>query len=191
VQIARELLKGLDKAIQQGPWQKGTLFQNMGKRLRHLREKLIDAMDEEPTHQQTTTSTSITQHHASKDPNYQAIYISLYNTDGNSLTKWEKIIAALNTSNTTRPIYQNEADLHMILRSKSNKTNDGYAIVYVLKTNILTSPADNQPQDKFEHPLLHLKPNAISPNNIAKFIHKSRHYLVKNGKLYPQVSNDN
>ncbi|GAB4392276.1 MAG: hypothetical protein Tsb005_05650 [Gammaproteobacteria bacterium] len=183
-QIAEDLLAALDKAIHEGPWQQGRLFQNIGKQLEGLRTELSTVMEQEFAH--TNYSSPTPGYSAKHQPNVEAdeqvVYISVYNAAGQDLEKWAKIISSLANSNVTRPIYQNEEDLRVALRAKPDKTKDGYIIATVLKQNII-QPKEGPPLDRFGHPLVTIKPGAIHLDKISKFMHKSGEYQFESGQL--------
>lgn len=179
--LARELIDALDKAIDKGPWEKGLIFQNIGKQLKDLREQCVTHLKvSAPTTQQARQRS---QRPAEASGDCRTVYISLYMSQGDDMSKWEKLLRNIQNQATTRPIYKDEEELRTMLRAKADKTNEAYVAIMVKNQDVMPPPSGDTPTDKLGHDLLILKPEAIKADNIVDFMHKSGHYAFENNQL--------
>ena len=109
------------------------------------------------------------------------VFVELYQSDGDNMQRWAMILNALPMQAISRPIYETEAGVCSMIRAKEHKNREGYAVVKVLKTNIIKAV---QPLlDSAGRVLVHVKPGTLQTNNIVRFVHYSGQYLWQNGKL--------
>lgn len=176
------IYKELDKAVREGPWEKSAILRALGKIFRELhfrfKEDLGIGSNNNPV---------VEDHIANRIAQRKGqieVFISLYNTDGDDLKKWQKQIATISQSMVTRPVYSSERDIRALIRSKVNKKNEGYVAAYIDASDIILSRQEQRSlKDKFDHQLLLIKDKAISAKNITRFIHVSGEYLYKDEKL--------
>lgn len=174
------ILRALNKAIEQGPWESSNFLRMLGKKLVTLRDGLLDQLGsrEFSFQQRGDDSTSVQLTEAQ-----QPVYISLYSANGENLTSWERILANLPRQMISRPIYANEEHIKEALRLKLNKLNDAYVTAYINKTDIINIPADRVLVDKQGNPLLSLKDNSLTLSNIIYFTHPFGTYRFSKGRL--------
>ena len=175
-----KILQALDKAIKEGKWEGKLLFQATGKKLREIRDRLratlhLDEMISEASDQ-------IAERAATRSSQVE-VFVSLYNSDGNDLKKWEMVIKSLETNVITRLIYINEADIQTAIRSKANKKNEAYLSVFINKSAILTPTGKQLPRDRLGHETLLVKEGALNLDNISRFVHISGEYEFKDNHL--------
>ena len=117
-------------------------------------------------------------------PNHELVYVSIYCSDGNNLTAWERVILNLPKQYISRPIYVREQDAQKAAKAKPLFINEGYVAVFVDKKSIFEQDSDAFAlQDKFGFELLNLKDRAIDLSKIYFFWHNSKQYLFKNQSL--------
>lgn len=183
IELAKKLIESLDTAIQKGPWDKGLLFQTIGKKLMAFKEELLQELQLELPEHYVSNKKRIPSEYENS-PDYLTVYISLYMTDGMNISKWEKFLNTLSSNFSSRPIYKNEEDIKKVLRAKENKTNDAYIVAHVKIQDLITS--SQPPTDKLGHELLVLRQGSIHPKNISHFYHSSGFYLFQDGRLIKQ-----
>lgn len=180
-QQIQEIVKALDEAIADGPWDASNFLKAIGKKLGDVREKLIGYLQEQGINSEAVTYNAMNK--MVLRANQQEVYVSVYSADGRVLSSWERILANLPRQIISRPIYASEADIQAALKHKEHKENEGYVVIFINPSDILTLPEDKTPKDKFNKPLLTLKDKAIRLEDMVKFVHISGTYIYQNGRL--------
>ncbi|KTC86361.1 Dot/Icm secretion system protein IcmQ [Legionella brunensis] len=185
---AQAILKALDDAIEQGPWEESNFLRVIGKNLRQIRQNFANYLG---NHQELTVTRG--EHgavRAEPKAGQQEIFIALYSTEGNSIQAWERLLANLPRQMISRPIYANEQDVRNLIKSKENKINEAYVAVYVHENDILQVAADKVLTDRFGRPLMSLKDRSLSLDNIIRFVHLSGVYQYIKGRLVKNSSSE-
>jgi intracellular multiplication protein IcmQ len=175
------ILKALEEAINQGPWDKSHFLKVIGKNLNEIRDGLRAQMN-------VTNATQIKAdaHSARKMAlrgELQEVYVALYSSDGSNIQSWEKMIANLPRQMTSRAIYAVEEYVQTVIKAKENKNNEAYVAIYINEFDILQLPPDKAAVDKFGHPLLALKDKILNLENISRFVHQSGVYQFERNRL--------
>ena len=181
IDAAKKFLTVLDGAIEKGPWEKTILLRATGKKLRELRFRVRTALGEKA--EPDTDGPKHLADRIAERVGQLEVYVYLYNADGQSIAKWEKLILSLRAQSVSRPIYTNERDVREFIRSKPNKVNEGYAAIYINKDDIIEPVNTEPPRDKLGNPLLLAKDTAVKANNVTRFTHISGQYALKDGRL--------
>jgi len=175
-----DILKALDEAIEQGPWEESNFLRVIGKNLREIREDYIKHIE---SNQIKKNVEHFDEKRFSSLSGYQEIYVSLYSSEGANLQAWERILINLPRQMISRPIYANENDVIQLIKSKVNKANEAYVAIYIKANDILQIPADKTPIDKLGKPLLVLKDRSLTVDNISRFIHFSGDFIFSRNRL--------
>ena len=182
------ILKALDDAIADGPWEKSNFLRVIGKKLNDIREKFVSQLHTPGSDKEKLVSD------ASKllalHSNHQEIFISVYSTDGTNIRSWEKILLNLPKQMVYRSIYTAEDDVIELIKTKPNKNNEAYVSIYINPNDILVRSQDKTPLDKLGKPMLSLKDNSISLDNINQFVHASGTYRLFHGQLVKIINED-
>ena len=183
VEEYRSILETLEKAINTGPWDKSLFLRATGKKLRDLRDQFVAeiGMTSEDLNREAASEEVITG--PEKQPNQIEVFISLYNMQGHDISQWEKLINTLGSSIVSRPILRSEQHVRELIRSRTNKKNEAYLIVYIDKSQIIKPKSGQGLQDPLGHELLNVKSGAILKENIARFVHLSGQYRYDTGHL--------
>lgn len=181
VQKSLEVLKALDKAIGEGPWDKSLLLKAIGKKLQDAREHFIQDLDLQAIIDQVAVSQDTAPQALHVD--FTEVYVSLYQAQGTTIPKWAAILTSLTQLSITRPIYKNEEDIRASIRAKAFQANDAYVVVKIRKSDVLPAPEGKTPVDRFGRELMVLKENVIRPENITRFVHLTGEYHFINGAL--------
>jgi intracellular multiplication protein IcmQ len=145
-------------------------------------QKISDEFDE--TIEQTYLSDNQAVQEVLDDPNKQAVFISVYCSDGSKIDAWQRVITNLPKQYISRPIYLREQDAQKALKAKAQFLNEAYVSVLVDKKNIFSTENDLfNLHDKFGSQLLTLKDRSIELSNIVFFWHNSKQYSFKDGNL--------
>lgn len=180
-EINRQLIEILDEIIDAGPWDAGPLFKVAAKRLTTLRDRFKKelVLTDEEAH---VPAEGLKKQYQPED--LLEVFVALYCAGGTQVRRWEDVLSALSSHNLSRPIYQREADIKSVLRSKPQRQNDAYARVLVRKQDLIAPMNGKEFKDRSGYPLLLLKLGAIHPNNILRFVHVSGEYNYKDNRLY-------
>jgi len=175
------ILKALNDAIEQGPWDESNFLRAIGKNLREIRDGFSNQLNAKDINQ-SKMITQLAQRTALRS-SLQEIFIALYSSDGTKLQSWERILINLPKQMISRPIYAEEADVKAILRTKENKNNEAYVSMYINQNDILQLPPDKIPMDKLGKPLLTLKDKSLTLDNIHQFVSVTGTYQYIHGRL--------
>ncbi|AWN75385.1 TPA: Dot/Icm secretion system protein IcmQ [Legionella anisa] len=175
------ILKALDYAIQNGPWDKSNFLRSIGNRLIGIRDNFVKRISAR-SDAQIRADAHLANRLALRS-GQQEVFVSLYSSDGSNLQSWERIIINLPRQMISRPIYANEEQVQALIKSKENKLNEGYVAIYINQTDIINLSADKTLSDKLGSPLLTLKDRALNVENITRFVHLSGVYKYSRGRL--------
>lgn len=184
---AQTILKALDDAIDQGPWEESNFLRVIGKNLREIRQNFANTIGAGSEHNGVKKET-IRSMQPEQRADQQEVFIGLYSTEGNNLQAWERILANLPRQMISRPVYINEQDIKNLIKSKEKKINEAYVAIYINQNDILQMAADKAPTDRFGRPLLALKDRTLNLNNITRFVHLSGVYYYSKGRLIKNSS---
>ena len=182
------ILKALDEAIANGPWEDSNFLRVIGKNLRQIRENFVNEVYSDQTGKSKVESKLVDR--ASLHTGQQEVFVSLYTTGGGILQNWERVIANLPRQVVSRPVYAEEINVKNLIKAKENKINEGYVAIFINQSDILTVPSDKIALDRFGKPLMTLKDKAITLANISRFVHSSGIYNVLKGRLVKKSSNE-
>lgn len=181
-QRTKAILDALNKAIEEGPWGESNFLRTIGNRLRKIRDDFTK--QPQPSEADRERLAALMQR-VKLHVNQQDIFISLYCADGKALSVWEHVVAHVPSQIVSRPMYVEEADVQMLIKSKANGENEAYVVVAVNAKDIVTLSPEKVVMDKLGKPLVSLKGNAVHLNNIKRFVHQSTEYSYKEGRLVP------
>ena len=182
------ILKALDEAIEQGPWENSNFLRVIGKNLREIRDKFVSQMDS--ANQKSKGNTHVANRIALRS-GQQEVFVGLYSSDGINIHSWERIIINLPKQMISRPIYAEEKDVKEFIKKKENKINEAYVSIYVSQNDILPLSSEKTPLDKLGKPLLSLKDKALNLENINHFVHQTGIYKYSHGRLLKSTTNEN
>ncbi len=175
------VLKALNDAIENGPWDKSNFLRIIGKNLIEIRDDFVKQLGARS--QQQLKAESHLANRIALRSGQQEVYISLYSYDGSNIHSWERIVTNLPKQMISRPIYANEDDVKAIIKTKENKQNEAYVAIYINQSDILSLSPDKSLVDKLGKVLLSLKDKSLNLDNISRFIHVSGAYRYSNGRL--------
>jgi intracellular multiplication protein IcmQ len=178
-----EILKALNEAIEDGPWEHNLFFRGIGKKLRDARDRFQRELGLDELLKEESVQASV----AESDQQFTEVYISLYQSEGANIQKWASVIGSLVGHSISRPVYKNEEDIQAAIRAKDYKINDGYVAVRVPNALILKPYGDKLPLDRFGRELLILREDAVQLDKILYFVHISGRYILSKGTLIKQA----
>lgn len=175
------ILKALDEAINNGPWDQSNFLRAIGKNLSDVRANFVSYLGTR-SQQQIKEEMHVATRMILRNEQ-QEVFVSLYSSDGSNLQSWEKIVANLPRQMISRPIYACEEHVKELIRSKDNKQNEAYIGIYVNKTDVISLPPDKALVDKFGNLLITVKDKTLNLENITRFNHSSGVYQFDRTRL--------
>jgi Dot/Icm secretion system protein IcmQ len=184
IEVAREVKKILDKGIQEGPWQANLFLKGIKKKLEELRDEFeanigLDQLTWGEHHGQDPLG--INQEHTTE------IYISLYQSQGSNIQKWQEVIASLVHYSMGRPIYNDEEDVRAATHLTDRHLNNAYVVLKVNRDTILPDSSEQPRVDREGRKLIMLKEGAITLHNIVRLVHASGDYKLVGNFLVKQT----
>ncbi len=179
-EIKQKVIDKFDDVLEKGDWESSLFFQTIGKRLKALRAQAIIDLGMTAT-QQHTESSELTTTAAIADDEV-LVYISLYQSEGKDMLKWQMVIKALTGAGISRPVYEQKDYVDELIRHKVDVQKEAYVIAKIKQDNLLPSPEKGL-QDRFGHPLVTLREGSLTLENMVEFVHEGRHYRLDSGKL--------
>lgn len=176
-----DVLKALNDAIDQGPWDESNFLRMLGKNLQDIRDEFskqvdssLDSSSQEPSGFEKKSALRSGQ---------QEVFVALYSSDGSNIQAWERILVNLPNQMISRPIYADEEDIQAIIKLKENKINEAYVSIYINQSDVLPLGADKIIYDKRGKPLLALKAKSLRLENMNRFVNFSGIYRLYRGRL--------
>ena len=168
-----DLLKELDKLCEDEFWSETFLLKAKKEKLKKIVEQYRKVLIGEEEESSKTKDTQ-------EKKEGKVIYISIYQAQGQSILKWQAALNVLETCSFGRPIYEKEAFVRNLIKSKRNTENEGYVAVRVGDRDVFPGKL----MDQLEQPIITVKPGSISPNNVVEFVHQNiSRYQFVNQKL--------
>jgi intracellular multiplication protein IcmQ len=184
----KAILKALDSAVDEGPWEESNFLRVIGKKLREIRDQFANNV-EFPGKDKNKVSSHLANRVALRS-GQREIFIALYSSTGIKIQSWAHIIANLPKQSVSRAIYANEQDVKDFIRAKENPNYHGYVSIYVNQNDILSTTPEKTPVDKLGKSLLSLKGNVIKIDNITRFEHATGTYQYSGGRMVKINANE-
>jgi intracellular multiplication protein IcmQ len=175
------ILKALDEAIKDGPWEQSNFLRAIGKNLNEIRENFVAQLGTR-TQEQVKQDAYMVNRMALRS-GQKEVFVSLYSADGSNIQSWERIVANLPRQMISRPIYADEEHVKEIIKTKENKQNEAYIGIFINQTDIIPLTPDKALSDKLGNPLLTLKDKTLDLENISRFVHTSGVYQFSRSRL--------
>lgn len=182
------ILKALDDALANGPWDESNFLRVIGKNIQEIRDNLISEI--EKNSEGSTRFGSKQNSRQIERSGQREVFIALYSSDGAQIPSWERILTNLPRQIISRPIYADEEHVKYLIKSKENKVNEAYVVIFINESDILTVSSDKIPLDKFGKQLMSIKDRALNMDNIVRFVHISGTYTYSKGHLIKTVQAD-
>lgn len=178
-QHAFKVLYALDKALNTDLWKSSPFLQSIGNTLQDLRDQVALALKIED------------QASVSEEPIqglFSYVFVSLYQTQGDSLPRWQHMLANLGLFSVNRPIYLQEPDIQASILQEQGQGRHAYTVVTVAPEDILSTAEEGSQVDRRGRQCVFLKEGALKPENIIRFVHSTGEYKWINGFLVQQLN---
>lgn len=176
--LVQRLVKILDELLAKGDWESSLFLRTSRKRLQELREEAKSVST-------SAGASEVKPFVLFKTPPAVGsiqVFISVYQVAAKTVGDWQTALKALVGHSVTRPTYRNEEEVQKLIRSKTDISRHGYAIVNIAEGDIYR--IDPAPVDAFGSQLISLKEGAIKQENIVGFVHANKErYSFQDGKL--------
>lgn len=177
-----EISSALDRVVEELPWGQSVFLSALGKKFEKIRDEFkqdVGGMLSDPQ----KLAIEKKDRFALKSDQIE-VYVGMYNAQGTDLSQWAKVISNLVSQCVSRPMYSTQAAVKEMMRSKTNLINEGYVLLYVNKTDLMSIDPERIPKDKLGNELLLLKERVITQERIKKFYHHTGEYEYKQGILH-------
>lgn len=175
------VLKALDEAIKNGPWDQSNFLRAIGTNLNEIRDNFVSQLGTR-SQAQMKADTHLAQRMALRS-GQQEVFVSLYSADGSNLQSWERIVANLPRQMISRPIYTSEEHVKELIKTKDNKQNEAYLVIYINQSDVIPLLGEKALSDKLGNPLLTLKDKTLNLENISRFVHVTGVYQFDRNRL--------
>lgn len=176
-EIAQKIIETLNQSIELDIWQRSVFLKSIGQRLRELRDHYQRQLGLD-AHKQKDQDKQVDQ-----DAKTEEVYISLYQSQGINISKWQGVVGSLVHHSVSRPIYKKESDARVNV--SESQINNAYVAVKV-KSEDIGTPMEEARFDKDGRELVWLKEGAIKLENIVCFIHGTGKYRLVGSFLVKQ-----
>lgn len=176
LKLNTRLLELANDILQAGDWESSLLLHNVAESIRAERDLLQE--QHEMLIEEAAPASARKQSIADDE---RLLYLSLYQVDGYSLSKWAQLLRGLERYNLSRPVYKLEEQVQKAIRSRGYPITEGYAVVAVKKANIRAQ--ESAQSDRWGQELLSLAENSIQTANIIEFVHVRKKYQFIDGAL--------
>jgi len=181
--IARNVFRELNHALETGPWQNSLFLKSIGDKLQRLRDQFAAVLE--------VPDSTMNAEVAAQSIGKCEVFISLYQAQGDNLSRWRNMVANLSEFCTSRPIYQREADVQASIPIGHQERHHAYVVVSIAPEDILSTTDEEGPQlDRAGRKLVRLKEEAVKSANITRFVHASGQYKWVKNFLVKQEDED-
>lgn len=178
IKLCKEIIVTVDRILNEDKWDDSLFLRNAIKPLREIKQQAEDILAQvNPTQDNELLAMP------TLDDDMTLVYISIFQSDGHNLKRWELQLRSILRYLVGRPVYEKENEVQRAIRLRLVQTSEAYIVVAVKKTAIINDPYQPKRVDRNESTLLTLAPNAVKEENILKFVHQNKSYRVINGRL--------
>lgn len=178
LKVMHDVIGIIDRVLNAGDWDSSLFLRNTVKPMKLLREQALEAIE----FLNAAEDASLYQP-AALEQDAVVIYVSLFQNQGDDLSKWALQLRSLSRYVLGRPIYANEEDVKKLIRVKVSRSSEAYVAVAIDKQFIQGGDVALKRTDRHGSALLNLAPGAIKTSNIREFVHMDKHYYFYDGKL--------
>lgn len=175
--LAKSMINAVDEVLKNDDYEDSLFLRNTVKPLKEIRQRAIDLLKQ--INQQEVESYTKPKLEADMEP----VFVLLFQSEGQNVQKWEQLLRGLSRYALGRPVYQSEADVQKVIRSKMTNGQEAYAKVAVPKSLLEASSRLSARQDRFGNTLITLPVGAIKSDAILEFVHGKQHYHFDKGEL--------
>lgn len=183
IKVALEIKRILDEGIKDGPWHANLFLKGIKKKLEELRDEfeLGVGLDQIKRDQLGYLSS------ADVDESAMNVYISLYQSQGSNLHKWQEVLASLVRYSMGRPIYKDESDVKAATHLADRNPNNAYVVIKVSPSAVLLDSMEQPRLDRDGRKLIMLREGAIALHNIVRLVHTTGQYKLVGNFLVKQT----
>lgn len=181
IKIALAIKKILDEGIKDGPWHANLFLKGIKKKLEELRDQFESGIGLDQIKSEKLN------YLANIDESAIEVYISLYQSQGNNLHKWQEVLSSLVSYSMGRPIYKDENDVKAATHLTDRNPNNAYVVIKVNSDAILSDSVEQPRFDREGRKLIMLREGAIALHNIVRLVHTTGQYKFVGNFLVKQT----
>lgn len=176
--LSQQVIKAIDQVLQAGDWEDSLFLRNTVKPLKKIRDAALELQEQARA---TSGEKKLTLRDLENDETL--VYISIFQSEGHNIRKWELQLSSLRSHLLGRPVYEKEEDVQKVIRQKLIQISEAYVVVAIKQSDFQDFSYQEKRVDRSGNTLLTLKEKAVKPENIFKFIHQGKQYYFVKGKL--------
>lgn len=176
-EMCQNIIVAIDGILQNSDCDSSLFLKNSVKPLRALREHANELLCKIEKPKQIKAQKFNLDHHQESI----LLYISIYQTEGHDLRKWEILLRSIASYLQGRPVYRNEEDVNTAIRARLSQLSEAYIVVRVNKAMI--QEEEIQRTDRSGNALITLKSGAVTSDSILELVHMDKRYSFIDGKL--------
>lgn len=106
------------------------------------------------------------------------VYVYLYNAQGANMKTWQNMLnpAVFYEYSVNRPVYAEKSQIESYLRSKANRTQNGYLAVIVKKSDVIKSALPLK--DAINNQLIKVKEGSLKFEKMISFNYNNQEYVL-------------
>lgn len=182
LELTDAIIDAMDHVLKANDWDDSLFLRNALKPLKEIRKEAVVLRKEATA---TVADKQIELRDLAEDE--LLIYISIFQSEGHDLRKWELQLSSLRSHLLGRPVYEKEEDVVKVIRQKLVQTSEAFVIVAIKKNDVQNFSYQAERVDRYGNPLLTLKDTAVKSENIFELVHQGKRYFLVNGKLIPRL----
>jgi len=174
---AKAIVALLDRVFAAGDWDESLFLRNTAKPLRKIYSEAQEVINQlQGNHVATFCLSDIGEDET-------ILYVSLFQSQGMDLRRWELQLSSIDRYLLGRPIYFEKEDVERAIRIKAIQTAEAYCALAVKKEWILNDALRPPRLDRNGRPLVNIKPGKICADHIREFVHQGKRYYFVDGRL--------
>lgn len=179
INALQELIKILDEVHSKADPNAGLFLKTAGEKIAGLKQNAEALLNE----LQGKGASSEIQATASSVEGQTLVYVSLFQTDPESIDKWQKTLRRISEYSLARPIYRKVEHIEQMIRSRPDPRKEAYVAVWIRDDDVISGYAGKMAQDQMGNDLVTVKEGAVKPENIKQFVHGDIAYTYREGTL--------
>lgn len=178
IDLAQQIIAAVDQVLTGCADEDSLFLRNTVKPLKALREQAEALLVQFADHDHQCADS----HHAALAQHMTAVYVLLFQTQGDDLSRWSQLLRSLGQYVLGRPVYATEDAVKSVIRARMAGAKEAYVKVAV-PTSTTEDSTLSPRQDRYGNTLLSLPMGAIQSDHILEFVHGKDHYHFIKGQL--------
>lgn len=178
IELYEELKSAIDLKASLDGWDSGPVMRMYRRRLSSVRSSVSQMLSRLKS---DCRQVEVKDKFIADREGFQKVYISLHQSDGLDMVRWEVAIKILPSSLVGKRVFEDEASVREYISERGKSSQDGYVVAWVSADSL---SAAKQLSKSSDHELV-LMDGAISHKDVVFFVHANHAtYNVIAGRLF-------